>query len=69
MKKLLSLLTIALIAFVIKVSHLSGTEIETTSIYTPFGVIVCIPETESYVVTSAMQDKGEYCMEFEKEII
>lgn len=63
MKKLLSLLTIALIAFVLEVSHASGAEIVTTSIYTPFGVIIYIPDTESYVVTSTMLDVGDYCMD------
>lgn len=49
----------------IDVSYASGNEVETTSIYTPSGVIIYIPYSGSYVVTFTLSNGDEYYGEFE----
>ena len=49
----------------IEVSYASGNEVETTSIYTPSGVIIYIPYSGSYVVTFTLPNGDEYYGEFE----
>ena len=49
----------------IEVSYASGNEVETTSIYTPSGVIIYIPYSGSYVVTFTLSNGDEYYGEFE----
>ena len=49
----------------IEVSYASGGEVETTSIYTPSGVIIYIPYSGSYIVTFTLPNGDEYYGEFE----
>lgn len=49
----------------IEVSYASGGEVETSSIYTPSGVIIYIPYSGSYVVTFTLSNGDEYYGEFE----
>lgn len=49
----------------IEVSFTGGGEIETTSLYTPSGVIIYIPYSGSYIVTFTLPDGDEYYGEFE----
>ena len=49
----------------IEVSYASGGEVETSSIYTPSGVIIYIPYSGSYVVTFTLPNGDEYYGEFE----
>ncbi len=49
----------------IEVSYASGNEVETTSIYTPSGVIIYIPYSGSYIVTFTLPNGDEYYGEFE----
>ena len=44
----------------IEVSYASGNEVETTSIYTPSGVIIYIPYSGSYIVTFTLPNGDEY---------
>jgi len=49
----------------IEVSYASGGEVETTSIYTPSGVIIYIPYSGSYIVTFTLPNGDEYYGAFE----
>ena len=49
----------------IEVSLVEGGEIETTTTYTPSGVIIYIPNSGSYVVTFTLPNGDEYYGEFE----
>lgn len=49
----------------IDVSYASGNEVETTSIYTPSGVIIYIPYSGSYIVTFTLPNGDEYYGVFE----
>ena len=49
----------------IEVSYASGNEVETTSIYTPSGVIIYIPYSGSYIVTFTLPNGDEYYGAFE----
>lgn len=49
----------------IEVSYASGGEVETSSIYTPSGVIIYIPYSGSYIVTFTLPNGDEYYGEFE----
>ena len=49
----------------IEVSYASGNEVETTSIYTPSGVIIYIPYSGSYIVTFTLPNGDEYYGEFD----
>ena len=49
----------------IEVSIVGGGEVETTSIYTPSGVIIYIPYSGSYIVTFTLPNGDEYYGEFE----
>lgn len=49
----------------IDVSLVEGGEIETTTTYTPSGVIIYIPNSGSYVVTFTLPNGDEYYGEFE----
>lgn len=49
----------------IEVSFTGGGEVETTSLYTPSGVIIYIPIAGSYVITFTLPNGDEYYGEFE----
>jgi len=49
----------------IEVSYASGNDVETTSIYTPSGVIIYIPYSGSYIVTFTLPNGDEYYGEFD----
>lgn len=49
----------------IEVSIVGGGEVETSSLYTPSGVIIYIPYSGSYIVTFTLPNGDEYYGEFE----
>ena len=49
----------------VEVSFVGGGEVETTSLYTPSGVIIYIPNSGSYIVTFTLPNGDEYYGEFE----
>ena len=49
----------------IEVSFIGGGEVETTSLYTPSGVIIYIPYSGSYIVTFTLPNGDEYYGEFD----
>ena len=49
----------------IEVSFVGGGEVETSSLYTPSGVIIYIPYIGSYIVTFTLPNGDEYYGEFE----
>jgi len=49
----------------IEVSISGGGEVETSSLYTPSGVIIYIPYSGSYIVTFTLSNGDEYYGEFE----
>lgn len=49
----------------VEVSFVGGGEVETTSLYTPSGVIIYIPYAGSYIVTFTLPNGDEYYGEFE----
>ena len=49
----------------IEVSFIGGGDVETTSHYTPSGVIIYIPYSGSYIVTFTLPNGDEYYGEFE----
>lgn len=49
----------------VEVSFVGGGEVETTSLYTPSGVIIYIPYAGSYIITFTLPNGDEYYGEFE----